>query len=428
MKNIILKNIEDANPLTQGATSTNSLNFKFFTPRQEHPDFDQLNFEAKALAQEATKTQELPQTGIQKLKRMFKSYKTTAINWIKNKKRVSENREDLLPLYFIWSILRTCNFLCDYCDDHRGNKYPEMSNKGALDTDQAKKLLGVMRTRTPSVYYAGGEPTLRSDLPEILRHGRNLNYFPQIINTNGSVIHKLLKRKNWSNFLADFDIIIVSLDSLRVDMLNEMYRYKKSEDIIRNVLALRELRDTYGFKLMVNCVVQPGRIQDAVDVLNFANDLGITFAGVPQNDGPVAKDGLLLNLEYRKFVSTLLTRHKAGHKFAGSYRMNNRLYNGVPLNCRNTLKPHIDFDGTLFWPCKACVNVQPEKLNILAHKHLDEVWAKGRKMINPDKFHGPAPTQCGANCNWAQNYTTDTYYHGLKNPASILTEIRDFLN
>ena len=78
-------------------------------------------------------------------------------------------REDLLPLYFIWTTHRTCNFSCTYCDDHRGSKYPDLPDDDTLDTEQGRRLLRVMRSRASSVYFAGGEPTLRKDLPELVR-------------------------------------------------------------------------------------------------------------------------------------------------------------------------------------------------------------------------------------------------------------------
>ena len=40
----------------------------------------------------------------------------------------------------------------------------------------------------------------------------------------------------------------------------------------------------------------------------------------------------------------------------------------------------------------------------------------------------PAANQCGAECNWAQNYTTDAYAHGLEHPASLLRDVIEFVS
>ena len=80
---------------------------------------------------------------------------------------------------------------------HRVDSYDAF--KECLDTEGGFKLMRVMRTRAPSLYFAGGEPTVRKDLPEITREARRLNYFPIIINTNGSLLHRWLKKEEWSD-------------------------------------------------------------------------------------------------------------------------------------------------------------------------------------------------------------------------------------
>lgn len=359
--------------------------------------------------------------------RKIKSYKTLIVNWIHNFKKSLQKKDDYFPLYFIWTTLRSCNFDCSYCDDHRGKKYPDLDNRGVLNTDEAKKLLKIMRTRTPAVYYSGGEPLMRNDLPELLKVARKLGYYPQVINTNGSLLHTRLLQPHWKEFLSDIDIIIVSLDSLNTSVLNEMYKINNSEVIIRNLLALKELSKEYKFKLMLNCVIQPDHLKDAHDVLDFANEHGIYFCGVPVNVGPRVSDGLIQRKDYQEFINKLFERHKQGKKFAGSFRLNEKLYTGAQLSCKNTLKPHVDYDGKLFWPCKAIVNQSPVMINILNYQNIDEIWKAGNEKIKATGFHGNANHQCGANCNWAQNYSTDSYDYGLKHPWSLVLEIFSFL-
>jgi molybdenum cofactor biosynthesis enzyme MoaA len=186
-------------------------------------------------------------------------------------------REDLRPLYFIWTLVRTCNFRCPYCDDHRGRRYPDLPKDGTLSTEDGIRLLRILRTGTPSVYFSGGELILRKDLPRLTRTARDLDYFPIIINTNASVIDRLLERDEWRTWLADTDIVIVSLDALHLPTLERMWAYAHPERVVRNLLLLRRLAGPMRFKLMVNTVIQPGASEHARDVLDFANDLGIWF-------------------------------------------------------------------------------------------------------------------------------------------------------
>lgn len=401
--------------------------FKLYQPQAGHPNWPLLWAEATEFVAQIRPKLTKPVRGWSKWRRQAASYRTLASNYLLNRKLTKQGREDLRPLYFIWTMLRTCNFACTYCDDHQGRRYPELSNEGVLDTADSRRLLEVMRTRTSSVYFAGGEPTIRDDLPQITRAARDLNYYPIIINTNGSLLQRQLSKDDWKDWLANMDIVIVSLDGLDVRKMNSMWVYRNSQDVFRNLLILHQLRDEMGFKLMVNCVIQPGFIDEARAVLDFANDMDIWFAPVPVNVGPTVSGEIRSLPEYDALVETILARKSDGRKIIGSKRMLKRLLRSEPLVCRNTVKPHIDHDGRLAWPCKASVNVKPAYVNVLDFNNVDELYDYASAQVNPTRFHGPACNQCGANCNWAQNYTTDTYAHGLAHPSSLLLDIADFL-
>ena len=59
---------------------------------------------------------------------------------------------------------------------------------------------------------------------------------------------------------------------------------------------------------------------------------------------------------------------------------------------------------------------------------IDAMYEAGRQLIDPTGFPGPGPEQCGASCNWAQNYSTDAYVHGLRHPARLLGDVVGFLD
>lgn len=379
--------------------------------------------EARALADELRPALVRPRRGFAERARRARSYRTAAHNYLTNRRLARAGREDLRPLYFIWTVLRTCNFRCDYCDDHRGRKYPELPADGALDTARAIRLLQIMRTRTPSVYFAGGEPTLRDDLPALARAARDLAYYPIIVNTNGSMIERRLREPAWRTWLADMDIVIVSLDGVDEGRLAQLWRYRRSREVLRNLLLLRELAAEQRFKLMINTVIRPGAIADARAALELADELGIWFCPVPVNTGPTVDGALAADPEYAALVDDILARKRAGRRITGSLRMNERLLRSAPLSCRNTLKPHIDYDGTLLWPCKAAVAVEPAAIDVLAFDDVDSLYDHARAVIDPTGF----AQRCGARCNWAQNYSTDAYAHGLQHPWSVARDVAELL-
>ena len=412
----------------QGSAADAPPAFRLYRPRPGHPDWARLQAEAVEMAQRLLPRLEPPRGGVPELRRRWHSYATTARSFLRNRRLIRAGREDLRPLYFIWTLLRTCNFRCEYCDDHRGQRYPELPKDGVLSTEEGLQLLRVMRTGTPSVYFSGGEPTLRKDLPALTRAARDLDYFPIIINTNGSVIDSLLERDSWRTWLADTDIVIVSLDALDLPTLERMWVHPHPERVLRNLLLLRELSGPLRFKLMVNTVIQPDAAGHARDVLDFANDLGIWFCPVPVNTGPTVDRALRDDPGYLALVAAHpAAASRKAIRSAARARMLRRLLWSQPLTCRNTLKPHIDHDGRLFWPCKSSVNVEPRRLRVLDFEDVESLYQHAASQLDPTGFHGPGANQCGANCNWAQNYSTDTYAYGLQHPLSLVHDITEFL-
>lgn len=397
--------------------------FDHYRPAAGHPDWSALAARAEALATKLEAELERPRPWAVDALRRGRSVLTAAGSFLENRRRARAGREDLLPLYFIWTTHRACNFHCSYCDDHRGQRYPDLPQDGALDTAQGKRLLEVMRTRATSVYFAGGEPTLRKDLPELVRHARDLAYFPIIVNTNGSGLARQLRKPEWRGFLADVDITVVSLDGLSLDWLSRTWNYPHPEDVLETLLVLRALAKPMRLKVAVNTVIQPGAIAEARHVLDLACDLGLWFSPVPQNRGPAALGELHDDPAYLELTRLILARKARGHRINGSARLNRRLLGSEPLVCRNTLKPHVDHDGTLFWPCKAAVAVEPLRADVLAFDDVDTLWDHCARQVDPAGF----ASRCGARCNWAQNYSTDAYAHGLAHPLSLVAEVKEFL-
>lgn len=397
--------------------------FDRYVPRPGHPDWKELHAGARRLAERIRPSLESPRSPWADRGRRRRAYATVIGNYAINRRRARAGRQDFLPLYFIWTTQRACNFRCAYCDDHFGNKYPDLPGTGTLDTGQAIRLLKIMRTRVPSVLFSGGEPTLRGDFPEITRAARDLHYYPIIINTNGSLLHERLAEPRWRTWLADCDHIVVSLDALDPGVLSTMWRSPEPEVIIRNILLLRELSSAMRFNLMISTVIQPGMIDHARDVLDFANDLGVCFCPMPVNVGPAIAPALPGDPRYQALVKEILARKRDGYPIAGSERMNERMLLARPLECRNSLKPHIDHDGRLFWPCKASTRVAPLMIRALDFDGVDALYEHAVKLRDPTGFQ----EVCGARCNWSQHYSTDAYAHLLKDPLAVLGEIRNFL-
>ncbi len=409
------------------------MKFDLYKPVSYHPDWDELYSEARRLAREIsgviTSDKDISYADrASDINRHRKSYVTTLASYFENRRRLRKGDHNIRPLYWVWAMLNNCNLRCTYCDDHSGRGWFENSDENTLDTENGKRLMRVMRTGCSSIYFCGGEPTLRDDLPEFVDEGWNLGYYPMAMNSNISILHRRLKKPEWKDVLRKLDILVVSIDALNPQTLDKIYQRPLGRRVLVNALMLRELQKTNKFMLIANSVVTPDNLKEARAVLDWCNDLGIFYAAVPANFKERPNPQVIQSPEYRNFVETVLARKRKGYNVIGSENLLDKFLYAKPYTCLTTMKPHIGPDGSLPWPCRASINVEPIYLNVLNYSSVDEMYDEAARFINPTNFHGPARNQCGGNCAWYQNYTTEVYRETLLHPWKFIPESRELIS
>lgn len=402
--------------------------------KEGHPDWDALEERASLLVREVGESADLRSTPAEhaaKGRRVARGLATfTRSAWV-NHRRLRRGEHFLMPPYFIWTMHNRCNFRCTYCDNHAFRGYYDLPEVQPLDLERGKRLLEVVGRNVSGVYFCGGEPTLHENLPEYAEHAARVSYFPIMINTNGSRFHRTLPDPRYSRLLKNLDIVIVSLDALDLDRLAEVWAVKRElcEQVIVNILALRSLQEKVRFKLMVNTVITPETIEEADAILDWANERGIWYSPVPMNHGPGIDEGLKSNPAYAALCDKIIARKKAGFKVLGSRSLIEGLLTGRGIKCFPSLIPHVDGDGHTYWPCKAASQIEPVKLNVLDYNSFDSLYRAAERMISVRDIHGSGPGQCGADCQWMQNYVSDALARGMEHPLSsgALREIVEFI-
>ena len=108
----------------------------------------------------------------------------------------------------VYNCTRRCNLRCAHCYSASANvPYPD-----ELTTDQAKAMLDDLASfGTPVVLFSGGEPMLRGDIIELIRHAR-AGGLRAVLSTNGTLI-----TPRQADNLADAGLsyVGVSLDGLK---------------------------------------------------------------------------------------------------------------------------------------------------------------------------------------------------------------------
>jgi GTP 3',8-cyclase len=159
------------------------------------------------------------------------------------------------------SVTDRCNFRCSYCMPPEGLQW--LPKGQILHYEEIDRLVGVFRSLgVRSIKITGGEPTVRADLPELVRMLRATGPDMELsMTTNGMLLDRLARP------LADagLDRVTVSLDSLLRHRFEEMTR----RDALEQVLAGIEHAVEAGLTpVKTNCVVIGGTNDD--EVLSFA--------------------------------------------------------------------------------------------------------------------------------------------------------------
>lgn len=163
--------------------------------------------------------------------------------------------------YLRVSVIDHCNLRCVYCMPLRDLKFvpgSELLSAGQIErVVRAAAAIGFTKVRV-----TGGEPTLRTDLPEIVRRIAGIEGITDVaMTTNGVLLPGLVG----DLVRAGLTRINVHLDSLNSENLKRVMRFGNLADIWRGIEAAEEA----GLRPMkLNCVVV--RDYNETDVVDLA--------------------------------------------------------------------------------------------------------------------------------------------------------------
>jgi len=217
-----------------------------------------------------------------------------------------------------WLFTRKCNLSCSYCKIRRSPLYAD-----ELDTEEAKDAVSFIGYNWPGapIVFFGGEPTVRNDLPDVIKHAVESKVKPIVISNSLRVLEdeeyriRLVESglKNWS----------ISYDGPD-KMIKDTAVRKKSSAGLR---AIRMFRDQYGFDDLVACItVNKYNIDSLPKIVEFLSKEGIWSICTPLQLGGHGYDyssGHETDMPSKVQVerSSRLLRRMAN---SGNYLMHNR--------------------------------------------------------------------------------------------------------
>ena len=182
-----------------------------------------------------------------------------------------------LPILGEIAVTWRCNNACQFCyagcgtDIHAGTpRAVSGSNGKEMTLKEVKRILRIFRddARIPFFSFTGGEPLLRSDLEEMIRHARGLGLQMNLV-TNGTLADGPRAR---SLFEAGLRTAQVSVESPREQVHDHLTRRPGSwRQTLEGIRAMREA----GISVQTNTTVTAVTAADAPSMPAFLKSLGV---------------------------------------------------------------------------------------------------------------------------------------------------------
>lgn len=192
---------------------------------------------------------------------------------------------------------RGCPFDCGLCDEHRSGTCMSIleityrcnmncklcfadanAEKFEPDLEQIRRMYAAALASNPycSVQLSGGEPTVRDDLPEIVRLGKELGVVHLQVNTNGI---KLANEPGYARALKDAgcDLIYLQFDGLD----DGIYRHIRGREMLDVKLRAIANCEAAGLAVLLVPVVIPGvNLHRIGEIVGFAKAHIPTIRGI----------------------------------------------------------------------------------------------------------------------------------------------------
>jgi radical SAM protein with 4Fe4S-binding SPASM domain len=172
-----------------------------------------------------------------------------------------------LPVLSEIAVTYRCNLACRFC--YAGCGCRKDNDSLTLPTGRVKEVLRIIReeAEVPSVSFTGGEPTLREDLPELIRHAKQLGMWTNLI-TNGTLITAARAAVFKS---AGLDSAQVSLEADNADLHDRIVQ--RTGAFCRSLDGLKNLKDA-GIRVHTNTTISKLNLDNLPGILDLVKAQG----------------------------------------------------------------------------------------------------------------------------------------------------------
>ena len=169
-------------------------------------------------------------------------------------------------------VTERCNLQCRYCFANGGSERLDPSTEACEDAIRDI----VRQCGKPLLQFSGGEPTLRDDLPELIRFAKEACCSYTQVNTNGI---RLAEDPDYAQRLAEagLDIVFLQFDGTQ----DEIYRTLRGRPLLETKLeAIRVCSSLQVGVTLVPTVVKGVNDQNLGELVALARDLSPAVRGI----------------------------------------------------------------------------------------------------------------------------------------------------
>jgi pyrroloquinoline quinone biosynthesis protein E len=170
------------------------------------------------------------------------------------------------PRWLLAELTYACPLQCPYCS----NPIDYAKHSSEIGTEDWKRVLTQARKMgAVQLGFSGGEPLTRKDLPELVKHARDLGYYSNLITSGyGLTEDKIIELKE-----AGLDHIQVSIQASSQE-LNDHIAGTASFEHKKQVAHLVK---KHGYPMVLCVVIHRENIHQMPDILKMAEALGADY-------------------------------------------------------------------------------------------------------------------------------------------------------
>jgi pyrroloquinoline quinone biosynthesis protein E len=277
------------------------------------------------------------------------------------------------PMAVLLELTHRCPLQCAYCS----NPLQMDQVKSELTTDEWRSVLEqAAKLGVLQVHFSGGEPTVRQDLAELIRHARAVGLYSNLI-TSGVAANKARLDEMAA---AGLDHVQLSIQDSDAETAEKIGNYAGAQE---KKLAFAKWVREAGLPLTINAVVNRHNIDRVGEMIDLAVSLDaarVEIANV-QYYGWALKNLEALMPRFDQFEASIATVETARARLKGKIVIDYVVpdyYARVPKACMNGWGQrfmNITPAGKVL-PCHAAETIPNLQFDSVRERSLAEIWAK----------------------------------------------------